>query len=189
MRRVCPVKSPCSVFRPQQKTAYISTGTLRRPVLIINVHKQRNVYKERLGAIWFPFSPYFRTPVIVLDCNSFMSTPSPPNPTRLDPNVVAALGTTSTRNSSDSSLNRVKNLPGYTTPIFKGKKEQRALVENNVAAKVTITYLPLVPRTNMIGLVSGLYSQGARPRGGQLVLHQSWYRRHLFPERRTLCHF
>jgi glutamate dehydrogenase len=30
----------------------------------------------------------------------------------------------------------VKNLPGYTTPVFKGKDEQRALVEGDVAAKV-----------------------------------------------------
>ena len=70
-----------------------------------------------------------------------MSTPSPPNPTRLNHNVPATSGTASARNSSDPSLNRVKNLPGYTTPVFKGKQEQRALVENNVAAKVTIAYL------------------------------------------------
>ncbi|KIK69950.1 hypothetical protein GYMLUDRAFT_67202 [Collybiopsis luxurians FD-317 M1] len=31
--------------------------------------------------------------------------------------------------------NRVKNLPGYTTPVFKGKEEQRALVQQEVAAK------------------------------------------------------
>ncbi|PPQ79211.1 LOW QUALITY PROTEIN: hypothetical protein CVT25_002817 [Psilocybe cyanescens] len=37
--------------------------------------------------------------------------------------------------SSDSSLHRVKNMPGYTTPVFKGKEEQRALVEDDVAAK------------------------------------------------------
>ena len=32
--------------------------------------------------------------------------------------------------------NRVENLPGYTTPVFKGKEEQRTLVEHDVAAKV-----------------------------------------------------
>ena len=37
---------------------------------------------------------------------------------------------------SDVSLHRVKNLPGYTTPVFKGKEEQRAKVQENVAAKV-----------------------------------------------------
>lgn len=35
--------------------------------------------------------------------------------------------------------NRVQNLPGYTTPVFKGKEEQRALVEHDVAAKVLIS--------------------------------------------------
>jgi hypothetical protein len=35
--------------------------------------------------------------------------------------------------------NRVDNLPGYTTPVFKGKEEQRAIVENIVAAKVLIS--------------------------------------------------
>ena len=33
-------------------------------------------------------------------------------------------------------FNHVKNLPGYTTPVFKGKEEQRTLVERDVAAKV-----------------------------------------------------
>jgi glutamate dehydrogenase len=37
---------------------------------------------------------------------------------------------------SDVSLHRVKNVPGYTTPVFKGKEEQRAKVQENVAAKV-----------------------------------------------------
>ncbi|KAE9382533.1 hypothetical protein BT96DRAFT_982869, partial [Gymnopus androsaceus JB14] len=40
-----------------------------------------------------------------------------------------------TRNNSDGLLNRVKNLPGYTTPVFTGKEEQRALVQQEVAAK------------------------------------------------------
>ncbi|KAJ7600284.1 NAD-specific glutamate dehydrogenase [Mycena floridula] len=37
--------------------------------------------------------------------------------------------------SSDTAVNKVKNLPGYSTPVFKGKEEQRALVEAQVAAK------------------------------------------------------
>lgn len=45
-------------------------------------------------------------------------------------------------NSSDPSLNRVKNLPGYTTPVFKGKDEQRALVEIDVASKVSYSLYP-----------------------------------------------
>jgi len=40
-------------------------------------------------------------------------------------------------NSSDPSLNKLQNLPGYTTPVFKGKDEQRALVEIDVTAKVS----------------------------------------------------
>ncbi|KAG5637874.1 hypothetical protein H0H81_002837 [Sphagnurus paluster] len=55
------------------------------------------------------------------------------NPTRQDLLNVAKPAVS--RNASDTSLNRVKNLPGYTTPVFKGKEEQRALVENDVAAK------------------------------------------------------
>jgi glutamate dehydrogenase len=37
---------------------------------------------------------------------------------------------------SDSSTNKVQNLPGYTTPVFKGKEEQRAKVQVEVASKV-----------------------------------------------------
>ncbi len=43
----------------------------------------------------------------------------------------------SSRVSSDASLHRIKNLPGYTTPEFKGKGEQRAKVQENVAAKAS----------------------------------------------------
>ena len=32
---------------------------------------------------------------------------------------------------------RVKNVPGYSTPVFKGKEEQRAKVQANIAAKVS----------------------------------------------------
>lgn len=42
----------------------------------------------------------------------------------------------SSRTGSEVSLHRVKNLPGYTTPVFKGKEEQRAKVQIDVAAKV-----------------------------------------------------
>lgn len=38
-----------------------------------------------------------------------------------------------------SDSNRVENLPGYTTPVFKGKEEQRAVVEHAVASKVIIS--------------------------------------------------
>jgi hypothetical protein len=42
---------------------------------------------------------------------------------------------------SDVSLHRIKNLPGYTTPVFKGKEEQRAKVQENVAAKVRVSVI------------------------------------------------
>jgi glutamate dehydrogenase len=42
----------------------------------------------------------------------------------------------SSRSGSDVSLHRVKNVPGYTTPVFKGKEEQRTKVQQTVAAKV-----------------------------------------------------
>ncbi|PPR04087.1 hypothetical protein CVT24_010660 [Panaeolus cyanescens] len=45
------------------------------------------------------------------------------------------LSAASSAHSSETSLHRVENLPGYTTPVFKGKEQQRALVENDVAAK------------------------------------------------------
>ena len=35
-------------------------------------------------------------------------------------------------------VQRIKNVPGYTTPVFKGKEEQRAKVQANVAAKVRV---------------------------------------------------
>ncbi|KAI0298145.1 NADH-dependent glutamate dehydrogenase [Multifurca ochricompacta] len=41
----------------------------------------------------------------------------------------------SSQSGSDVSLHRIKNLPGYTTPVFKGKEEQRAKVQENVTAK------------------------------------------------------
>ncbi|KAI0299499.1 NAD-specific glutamate dehydrogenase [Russula brevipes] len=39
----------------------------------------------------------------------------------------------SSHSASDVSLHKVKNLPGYTTPVFTGKEEQRAKVQENVA--------------------------------------------------------
>ena len=35
-----------------------------------------------------------------------------------------------------SPLHRVKNVPGYSTPVFKGKEEQRAQVQANIAKQV-----------------------------------------------------
>lgn len=41
-------------------------------------------------------------------------------------------------NSSDTSLHVIKNVPGYSTPVFKGKKEQQEKVQADVASKVSI---------------------------------------------------
>ncbi|KAF9005537.1 NADH-dependent glutamate dehydrogenase [Cyathus striatus] len=38
-------------------------------------------------------------------------------------------------NVSGARYSTLENVPGYTTPVFKGKEEQRALIENDVAAK------------------------------------------------------
>jgi glutamate dehydrogenase len=35
-------------------------------------------------------------------------------------------------------MGRVKNVPGYNTPVFKGKDDQRALVQADVDAKVVL---------------------------------------------------
>ncbi|KAF8631018.1 hypothetical protein AX15_002629 [Amanita polypyramis BW_CC] len=53
---------------------------------------------------------------------------------------------------SSESLHRVQNLPGYTTPVFKGKEEQRALVEQEVANK------GFIPRELVAGEVTWFYS-------------------------------
>ncbi|KDQ62057.1 hypothetical protein JAAARDRAFT_170205 [Jaapia argillacea MUCL 33604] len=60
-----------------------------------------------------------------------------------------ALGSPS---GSDASLHRIKNLPGYTTPVFKGKEEQRAKVQANVAAK------GFIPRELIANEVNWFYS-------------------------------
>lgn len=43
---------------------------------------------------------------------------------------------TSSQSGSDISLHRVKNAPGYKTPVFSGKEKQRIIVEKDVASKV-----------------------------------------------------
>ncbi|CCM05749.1 uncharacterized protein FIBRA_07981 [Fibroporia radiculosa] len=53
---------------------------------------------------------------------------------------------------SEQSLNRIKNVPGYTTPVFKGKEEQRAKVQANVAAK------GFIPRELVPNEVNWFYS-------------------------------
>jgi hypothetical protein len=41
--------------------------------------------------------------------------------------------------TGDHTLQRVQNVPGYSTPVFTGKEEQRAKVQANVAAQVSTT--------------------------------------------------
>ncbi|GLB38177.1 putative NAD()-dependent glutamate dehydrogenase which degrades glutamate to ammonia and alpha-ketoglutarate [Lyophyllum shimeji] len=82
-----------------------------------------------------------------------MSTPVDQNETRLDPNLLqAALKPSTERSSSETSLHRIKNLPGYNTPVFKGKEAQRALVEKDVASK------GFVPRELVANEVNWFYS-------------------------------
>ncbi|KAI0316462.1 Glutamate/Leucine/Phenylalanine/Valine dehydrogenase-domain-containing protein [Amylostereum chailletii] len=66
-----------------------------------------------------------------------ISTPTPDDGV-LDaavPTVPAFLSTADSRTPSDASLQRLKNVPGYTTPVFKGKEQQRAKVQNLIASK------------------------------------------------------
>jgi len=86
------------------------------------------------------------------------STPSQPRSGSgilLDPNMTHLndISRTSSRASSEASLQRVKNLPGYITPVFKGKEEQRALVQADVALK------GFIPRELIANEVNWFYSQ------------------------------
>ena len=58
------------------------------------------------------------------------------------PTLTQRLSSLNSAHASDPSLHKVKNQPGYNTPVFKGKDEQRALVEQAVAGKVC----PNLPR-------------------------------------------
>ena len=42
-------------------------------------------------------------------------------------------------------VHRLKNVPGYTTPVFKGKEEQRAKVQATVAQKVSPAFRRSLP--------------------------------------------
>ncbi|KAI0075077.1 NAD-dependent glutamate dehydrogenase [Panus rudis PR-1116 ss-1] len=58
-----------------------------------------------------------------------MSTPADSTP------HLGVPGQQSTNNSSESLLHRIKDAPGYSTPVFKGKEEQRAKVQALIASK------------------------------------------------------
>ncbi|KAI0927480.1 hypothetical protein AcV5_008009 [Taiwanofungus camphoratus] len=53
---------------------------------------------------------------------------------------------------SEQSLSRIKNVPGYTTPVFKGKEEQRAKVQAIVVSK------GFIPRELVANEVNWFYS-------------------------------
>ncbi|EKM49737.1 uncharacterized protein PHACADRAFT_265387 [Phanerochaete carnosa HHB-10118-sp] len=54
--------------------------------------------------------------------------------------------------SGQSLLHRVKNVPGYSTPVFKGKEEQRAKVQANIAKQ------GFIPRELVVNEVNWFYS-------------------------------
>lgn len=86
---------------------------------------------------------------------------------------------------SDVSLHRIKNLPGYTTPVFKGKEEQRAKVQENVAAKVRVSLISLAPPNcdteSFLLHMSGIHPPGARCERSPMVLCSPRNRRHILP--------
>src|SRR6267154_6687978 len=108
--------------------------------------------------------------------SSTLSQPRPSPGVLLDPNITYLndLSRASSRASSESSLQRVKNLPGYTTPVFKGKEEQRAKVQENVAAKVRDSLIPLAcPNCDTESFLLhtlGVHPSGARCERGPMVL-------------------
>jgi glutamate dehydrogenase len=104
-------------------------------------------------------------------------TPSPlQNPARnhLQPPGKGPYFSGPSSHGSDVSLHKVKNLPGYTTPVFTGKEEQRAKVQENVAAKVRTS-----PNSRAWTLISSFSpTQGFIPR--ELVAHEvQWFYAHL----------
>ncbi|EGO23766.1 NADH-dependent glutamate dehydrogenase [Serpula lacrymans var. lacrymans S7.9] len=75
-----------------------------------------------------------------------------PTKSYLNSGPYSSTSNASSRTSSEASLQRVKNLPGYTTPVFKGKEEQRAKVQANVANK------GFIPRELVANEVNWFYS-------------------------------
>lgn len=64
--------------------------------------------------------------------------PRPSSGIHRNPNMTLLNGHDSGA-SGEESLQRVRNLPGYTTPIFNGKDEQRAKVKVDVTTKVLLS--------------------------------------------------
>ena len=89
------------------------------------------------------------------------------------------LSGTSSQGGSEASLLRVKNLPGYNTPVFKGKAEQHAKVQETVATKVSASISALSCQGKMTHpLLHLLLLQGFIPH--QLVVNEvQWFYAHL----------
>ena len=89
-----------------------------------------------------PRRPSPRHPPLIAQCatlsytihNATMSTPPSRNSAHAD---TDATGHLQVPGQHADVIHRLKNVPGYTTPVFKGKEEQRAKVQANVAAKVS----------------------------------------------------
>ena len=71
-----------------------------------------------------------------------MSTPLSSTPSS-DRSKTSASNYLQVPGAGGDQVHRIKNVPGYTTPVFKGKDEQRAKVQANVTQKVPISLIPL----------------------------------------------
>ncbi|THH30597.1 hypothetical protein EUX98_g3609 [Antrodiella citrinella] len=81
-----------------------------------------------------------------------MSTPVESDISRTPDSHLGAAVTRSLAGGGDTPLHRVKNVPGYVTPVFKGKSEQRSKVEAIVGRK------GFVPRELVANEVAWFYS-------------------------------
>jgi hypothetical protein len=54
-------------------------------------------------------------------------------------------------------MGRVKNVPGYNTTVFKGKDDQRALVQADVDAKVVLLFC------SSLRALTKMFVQGLHP--------------------------
>jgi hypothetical protein len=142
-----------------------------------NVYKQQNTFvPSPLLIIPRPVYPLFIFLVVIPP-----STSMPEQSSLQVPTPPAAIS----RGNSDSSIHKVQNLPGYVTPVFKGKDEQRAKVQADVASKVcNILSQPALAHPILINTHStlGFHPKRTRPKRSPLVLLPAGYRRYLFQQ-------
>lgn len=117
-----------------------------------NIHRSLQVYKPSVTHVCLPY-PTMSTPSRVQSDASSLTVPASRPPMASSPH------------GSESSLNRVKDLPGYTTPIFKGKEEQRAAVEQEVANKARSSF-QRDPHRSGANVQPGLHTSRTRRRRG-----------------------